>query len=190
MSGATVPLSLLDFSGSRSASTVRTAPQSTSAADRRGACISSDAAVWAAAGEAKTRPMRQQAFNVSRMGPKPGASLVRRLRRFAAAQLLDEQRQAVGKTVDVETPGIVMAVADVGVDGGVECRHQPASGADAGDGVKQCEAVVLRGGEARARRLRIVMAAVSGRAAPRLNHLDMQEQPFQTADEIHRALEF
>src|ERR1700681_1814814 len=109
--------------------------------------------------------------------PKPCALLVRRLRRFAAAHLLYEQRQAVGKGLDVKTPGIVVAVADVGVDGGMECRNEPAPGANAGDGVEQREAVVLRGGEARARRLRVIMTAVSGRATPRLDHLDVQEQP-------------
>src|SRR5580698_6384637 len=122
--------------------------------------------------------------------PKPSTSLVRRLRRFAAAQFLDEQRQAVGKTLDVKTPGVVVTVADIGVDGGVECRNEPAPGADAGDGVEQRQPVVLRGGEARARRLRIVVAAVPRRAAPRLDHLDMQEQPLERADEILRALEF
>src|SRR6202166_1288521 len=122
--------------------------------------------------------------------PKPCASLVRRLRRFAAAQLLDEQGQAIGKAVDVKTSWVVVAVADVGVDGGVECRNEPVPGADAGDGVKQRQPVVLRGGEARARRLRVVMAAVSRSAAPRLDHLDVQEQPLQRADEIHRALQF
>src|ERR1700722_9422162 len=101
--------------------------------------------------------------------PKPSTSLVRRLRRlrrFATAQFLDEQRQAIGKTFDVKTPGVVMAVADVGVDGGVECRNEPVPGADAGDGVKQRQPVVLHGGEARARRLGVVMAAISRRAAP------------------------
>src|SRR5580704_3773933 len=41
-------------------------------------------------------------------GSRPFACtlLVRRLRRFAAAQLLDEQGQAVGKAVAVKTPGI------------------------------------------------------------------------------------
>src|SRR5580693_10141200 len=98
--------------------------------------------------------------------PKICALLVRGLGRLAAAQLLDEQGQAVGKAVDVKTPRIVVAVADVGVDGGVIGRNEPVSGADAGDGVEQREAVVLRGGEARARRLRVVVAAVSRRAAP------------------------
>src|SRR5580693_4712440 len=106
--------------------------------------------------------------------PKPGALLVRRLSRFAAAQLLHEQGQAVGKAVDVKTSWVVVAVADVGVDGGMKRRNQPVPGADAGDGVEQREAVVLRGGEARARRLRVVIAAVSRRAAPRLDHLDVQ----------------
>src|ERR1700722_11336946 len=112
--------------------------------------------------------------------PKPSPSLgrsLRRLRRFAAAQFLDEQRQAVGKTLDVKTPGVVVAVADIGVDGGVECRNEPVPGADTGDGVEQREAVVLRGGEARARRLRVVMAAVSPRAAARAGSLDGEEQP-------------
>src|ERR1700720_2754598 len=110
--------------------------------------------------------------------PKPRTSLVRRLRRLAAAQLLDEQRQAVGEAVDVKTSRIVVAVADIGVDGGMECRNEPVAGggkcrpepvagADAGDGVEQRQPVVLRGGEARARRLRVVMAAVSRRGSAR-----------------------
>src|SRR3984957_9346344 len=111
--------------------------------------------------------------------PEIRALLVRGLCRLAAAQLLDEQGQAVGKAVDVKTPRIVVAVADVGVDGGVIGRNEPMPGADAGDGVEQREAVVLRGGEARARRLRVVMAAISRRAAPRLDHLDVQEQSLQ-----------
>src|SRR5579864_8719740 len=94
-------------------------------------------------------------------------SVVRGLRRLAAAQLLDQQRQAVGKVVDVKTAGIIVAVADIGIDGGMKRRNQPMPGADAGDGVKQRQAVVLRGGEARAQRLRVVMAAISRRAAPR-----------------------
>ena len=90
------------------------------------------------------------------------ALLARGLRRFAAAQFFDQQAQAVAKAVDIETHRIVVAVANAGIDRGVIGRNEPASGAHAGDRVEQREPVVLRGGEGRVRRLRVVVAAVSG----------------------------
>src|SRR6516162_3859719 len=116
-------------------------------------------------------------------------SPMRGLRLFRSAQFLHQGFEATGEALDVEPHRIVVAVADAGVDGGVKRWDKPMSGADTGDGINEREAIVLRGGEARVRRLPVVAAAHARRAAPRLDQFDVQEQPLQSADEIDRALE-
>jgi hypothetical protein len=82
--------------------------------------------------------------------------------------------ETCGKAFNVEIQRIVVTVANVGVEGGVKSRNKPASRADAGDGVKQRQAVVLRGGEARIGSKRVI-ASTARRAAPRLNQFGVEE---------------
>ena len=48
----------------------------------------------------------------------------------------DKAVEACGKAFTVEIQRIVVTVANVGVEGGVKSRNEPASGAHAGDGVE------------------------------------------------------
>ena len=82
-----------------------------------------------------------------------------------------------------------MAVADAGIDSGMERRNEPMLGADTGDDVEERQPVILRGGKARIWALRVVAPSAPGFAAPRLDQLDMEEEPLQAAGEIRRLLE-
>jgi hypothetical protein len=62
-----------------------------------------------------------------------------------------------------------VAVRDIGVERGVVGRTEPVLRAHAGNHVEQRKPVVLRGRESRIGALRIVVAAVAGGGAPRLN---------------------
>lgn len=104
-------------------------------------------------------------------------------------QRLHERVEAHGKAVDVEIQRIVVAVADVRIDGGVEGRNEPMSRPNTRDRVEERQPVVLRGRKARRRRLGIVARPMPAGAAPRLDQLDVDEQPFETAVKIRRALE-
>jgi hypothetical protein len=91
------------------------------------------------------------------------------------SQFLDQYFETVGKTVDIEIQGIVVAVGNAVVEGGVRCWNEPALRPHAGDDVKQRQPVVLRRGKARVGRLRVVARATAGGAAPRLDQLDVKE---------------
>ena len=97
----------------------------------------------------------------------------------------DKAVEACGKAFNVEIQRIVVTVANVGVEGGVKSRNKPASGAYAGDGVKQRQTVVLRSGEAGIGSKRVIASAARS-AAARLNQLGVQEQPFQCTGKIRR----
>jgi hypothetical protein len=74
--------------------------------------------------------------------------LLRALRRYGFLHGGDKAVEACGKAFNVEIQWIVVSVANVGIEGGVKCRNEPTPGAYAGDGVKQRQTVILRGGEA------------------------------------------
>jgi hypothetical protein len=62
--------------------------------------------------------------------------LLRVGRRDGFLQGGDKAVEACGKAFNVEIQRIVVTIANVGVEGGVKSRNKPASGADAGNGVK------------------------------------------------------
>ena len=83
-------------------------------------------------------------------------------------QSFDHRFDALGKAFRIEIQRIVVAVRNIGVERGVVGRNEPMLGAHAGNHVEERKPVVLRGRESRIGALRIVVAAVTGRA-PRLN---------------------
>ena len=84
---------------------------------------------------------------------------------------------------------IVVAVANSGIDGRVERRDEPLLGADTGDDVEERQSVILRGGKAWIGALLVVSPPAPGFAAPRLDELDVEEEPLQGAGEVRRLLE-
>src|SRR5208282_1472393 len=60
---------------------------------------------------------------------------------------------------------IVMAIADIGIDGRMESRNEPMLGPRTGDDVKQRQAVILRGSKGGIGRLRVVAPTASGGGA-------------------------
>ena len=84
-------------------------------------------------------------------------------------QFLDHRFDALGKAFRIEIQRIVVAVGNIGVERGVVGRNEPVPRAHAGNHVEERESVVLRRRESRIGALRIVMAALAGGGAPRLN---------------------
>src|ERR1700683_130905 len=101
----------------------------------------------------------------------------------------DKAVEACGKAFTVEIQRIVVTVANVGVEGGVKSRNEPASGAHAGDGVEQRQTVVLRGGKAGIGSKRVITSPAR-RAAARLNQLGVQEQALERAGKIPAKFKF
>ena len=136
---------------------------------------------------------RGRSGNGSRIGGGGGArrrdGLLRVRRRGGFLQSGDKAVEACRKACNVEIQRIVVTVANVGIEGGVKRRDQPAPGTDAGDGVKQRQTVVLGGGEAGVWSKRII-ASAARRAAARLHQLGVQEQSFQCAGKIPRKFKF
>src|SRR5262249_35506424 len=110
----------------------------------------------------------------------------RTLRLLAAGERRAQPLEPVHERVEAEVHRVVVSAADAGVDRGVECRDQPVAAPHAGDGVEERELVVLRDGEARVRRLRVLALAA---AAARLDHLDGAELALERAIEVDRTLE-
>src|SRR6516165_7075519 len=114
---------------------------------------------------------------------------MRRLNLISAAQFCHQAVKAAGEIVDVKVERIVVAIGDLRIDRGMECRDEPSVGAHAGDDVEECKPVILRGGKRWIGRARIVAPAAAWSAAARLNHFVVQEQPLQRAAEFRRLLE-
>jgi hypothetical protein len=72
-------------------------------------------------------------------------SLMLRLNTPGLFEFGDKPVEAIGEAVDIEIRGIVVAVGNFGVDGGVNCRNEPFASAHAGDRVEQRQLVVFRG---------------------------------------------
>ena len=106
-----------------------------------------------------------------------------------SVKLIHEPSHAVGEAPNVEMQRIVVAVADSGIDGGMERRNEPMLGPHTGDDVEERQPVILRGGETWIWALRVVAPPAPGFAAPRLDELDVEEEPLQGAGEIRRLLE-
>ena len=121
----------------------------------------------------------------------PRSACVRISRRDCrpSVKLVHEPSHAVAEARDIEMERIVVAVADAGIDSGMERRNEPMLGADTGDDVEERHPVILRGGKARIWALRVVAPSAPGFAAPRLDQLDVEEEPLQAAGEICRLLE-
>jgi len=75
----------------------------------------------------------------------------------ARRESVDESLQTVGEAIGIEIQRIVMSVADVGIKRRVESRNKPTLSAHAGDDVKKCQPVILRGGKAWIWALRVVV---------------------------------
>src|SRR5262249_31550102 len=71
---------------------------------------------------------------------------------------------------------------------GVEGRNEPLTGANACDGIEQCQLPILRAGKARTRR-RDIVGMTSGPATARLDHFDMEEQSLEGVAEKQRPFE-
>ena len=120
---------------------------------------------------------------------RPLLLTVGRFHLIGRLQSLDHRLDALGKAFRIEVQRIVVAVGNIGIERGMIGRNEPVLRAHAGDHVEQRKPVVLRRRESRIGALRIVVAAVAGRA-PRLNQFDVQEETLQRAGEIRRLLEF
>ncbi len=128
-------------------------------------------------------------FDFSPWQPRSACVRIGRRNCRPSVKFIHEPSHAVGEAGDVEMQRIVVAVADTGIDGGMERRNEPMLGPRTGDDVKERQPIILRGGEARIGALRVVAPPAPGFAAPRLDELDMEEEPLQGASEIRRLLE-
>src|SRR6516165_4724368 len=102
---------------------------------------------------------------------------MRRLYLIRPAQFCDQAVEAGGETLDVKVERIVVTVDDLRIDRGMECGDEPVFGTQAGNHVEEREPIILHGGKGGIWRARVVAPAAARRAAARLNHFVVQEQP-------------